>query len=110
MADLVVKPAQAVQTQATPEQLKRQKEAEVKLKKVCADFESIFTYSLMKSMRKSVPEGGVIPKSSARGNWEMMMDQKIAESVSQKGQGLGLQTVLFEQMKKRLKISEEPPI
>jgi len=106
MAGLTVKPVPEPQTKATPEQLKRQKEADAKLRKVCADFESIFTYSLMKSMRKSVPEGGFIPKSSARGNWEMMMDQHIAEAVSKKGQGLGLQTVLYEQMKKRLKVSE----
>jgi Rod binding domain-containing protein len=28
------------------------------------------------------------------------MDQNIAEAVSRKGQGLGLQTVLYNQMKK----------
>ena len=110
MADLTVKQSQTEHPKATPEQIQRQKEADKKLRKVCADFESIFTYNLLKSMRSSISDGGFLPKSNARGNWEMMMDQKVAESVSQKGQGLGLQTVLYEQMKKRLKISEEPPI
>ena len=111
MGDLTLKPKEiAQQIKATPEQIKRQREADQKLRKVCADFESIFTYNLLKSMRASIPDGGLFPKSNARGNWEMMMDQKVAESVSQKGQGLGLQTVLFEQMKKRLKVSEESPI
>lgn len=85
-------------------QTKQQKEAEQKLKKVCADFESIFTYNLLKTMRKTVPGGGVLPRSGGRENWETMLDQQIAEALSKKGQGLGLQTVLYNQMKKRLKI------
>jgi flagellar protein FlgJ len=87
-------------------QTKQQKEADLKLKKVCADFESIFTYNLLKTMRKTIPGGGVLPRSSGRENWEMLMDQQIAETISRKGQGLGLQTVLYDQMKKRLKVSE----
>ncbi|MCG6536992.1 MAG: rod-binding protein [Syntrophales bacterium LBB04] len=85
-------------------QQKQQQDAEQKLKKACADFETIFTYNLLKTMRKTVPGGGVLPRSSGRENWEMMMDQQIAEALSKKGQGLGLQTVLYNQMKKRLKL------
>jgi peptidoglycan hydrolase FlgJ len=106
MSSLSIKSMLPEQTKLTPEQHKLQQEADKKLKKVCADFESIFTYNLLKSMRKTVPTGNLLPKSSARENWEMMMDQNIAEAVSRKGQGLGLQTVLYDQMKKRLKISE----
>jgi flagellar protein FlgJ len=105
MADMAIKPVTAGQSKLTPEQVKRQKEADAKLKKVCADFESIFAYNLMKTMRQSIPDGGFLTKSSARQNWEMLLDQKIAESVSQKGRGLGLQGTLYDQMKKKLKIS-----
>ncbi len=105
MAEITLKPVAVEQIKLTPEQLKIQQEADKKIRKVCADFESIFTYNLMKSMRKTVAGGGFLPKSNARDNWEMMMDQHVAEAVSKKGQGLGLQTVLYEQMKKRLKIS-----
>jgi len=87
-------------------QTKQQKEEDLKLKKVCADFESIFTYNLLKTMRKTIPGGGILQRSSGRENWEMMMDQQIAETISRKGQGLGLQTVLYHQMKKKLKISQ----
>ena len=105
MADITIKPVTAEQPKLTPEQIKVQKKADAKLRKVCADFESIFTYNLMKSMRKSIPDGGFLNKSSIRQNWEMIMDQKIADSISQKGQGLGLQAMLYNQMKKKLKIS-----
>lgn len=91
-------------------QTKQQKDADQKLKKVCADFESIFTYNLLKTMRKTIPSGGVLQRTSARDNWEMMMDQQIAETMSRKGQGLGLQTILYNQMQKKLKVSEKTPI
>lgn len=108
MAEITLKPVVREQTKQTltPEQIKQQKEADKKLKKVCADFESIFTYNLMKTMRKSIPGGGILPKSNGQQNWEMMMDQQVAEAVSRKGQGLGIQTVLYNQMKKRLKVFE----
>lgn len=108
MTEVILKPVVPEQTKRTltPEQVKKQKDADAKLKKVCADFESIFTYNLLKTMRKNIPGGGILPKSSGRDNWEMMMDQQVAESLSRKGQGLGIQTVLYNQMKKRLKVSE----
>jgi peptidoglycan hydrolase FlgJ len=105
MADMTIRQTAAEQPNLTPEQIRKQKKADAKLRKVCADFESIFTYNLMKSMRKSIPDSGFLNKSSSRQNWEMLMDQKIADSVSQKGRGLGLQTMLYNQMKKKLKIS-----
>ncbi|MDD5170635.1 MAG: rod-binding protein [Syntrophales bacterium] len=96
MADLTIKPL-------TPEQQKHQLEADKKLKKVCADFESIFTYNLLKTMRKTIPGGGVLPKAVGTDTWEMMMDQHVAEAVSQKGKGLGLKMVLYNQLKKNIK-------
>lgn len=108
MSDVVLQPVvheQAKKT-LTPEQIKKKKAEEQRLKKACADFESIFAYNLIKSMRKNIPSGGIISKSSGRENWEMMLDQHVAQALSQKGQGLGMQTVLYNQMKKRLKVSE----
>jgi len=103
--------ASSLQGSATQNmQTKQQQEADQKLKKVCADFESIFTYQLLKTMRKTIPNGGVFQRSSARDNWEMMMDQQVAETMSRKGQGLGLQTILYNQMKKKLKVPEKAPI
>lgn len=65
------------------------------LKKACADFESVLAYYLFKSMRETVPDGGLFKKEDT---FSMLMDQKLAEQISQKGEGLGLQNTLFRQL------------
>ncbi len=71
-----------------------------KLKKACADFESIFTYQLLKNMRKTIPETKSGLNNYGKETYTMMMDQKLAESISSHADGLGLQKVLFEQFTK----------
>ncbi|MCX7982217.1 MAG: rod-binding protein [Syntrophales bacterium] len=83
---------------------------EKKLKQVCADFEAIFVYQLMQSMRKTVPKGGLLPLSAGRSTWEMLMDQHVAEAISKKGDGFGLQKMLYNDLKKKLKYFETSPI
>jgi len=65
------------------------------LKKACADFESVLAYYLFKSMRATVPDGGLFKKEDT---FSILMDQKLAEQISQKGEGLGLQKILFRQL------------
>jgi len=69
-----------------------------KLKKACADFESIFTYQLLKTMRKTIPENKTGINNYGKDTYTMMMDQKLAENISAKGDGLGLKKVLYEQL------------
>jgi Rod binding domain-containing protein len=76
----------------TPEELK-------KIKKACADFEAIFTYELIKSMRKTVPEAKT-GMNFGKDSYMMIIDQKLAENISNEGDGLGLQKMLFEQFTK----------
>ena len=82
-----------VSTRFSEEELK-------KLKKVCADFESIFTYQLLKTMRKTIPDTRNGFNSYGKETYTMMMDQKLAENISSHANGLGLQKVLFEQLTK----------
>ncbi len=70
-----------------------------RLRKACADFESIFIYHMFKTMRKTVPESGLLNKISGKDTYEMMVDQKVAEELAGKG-GIGLQKMLFNQIKK----------
>ncbi|MGV8056615.1 MAG: rod-binding protein [Smithellaceae bacterium] len=71
-----------------------------KIKKACKDFESVFTYYLLKTMRQTVPKGSSFGSSSGKDTYYMLMDQKVAEELSNKGGGLGLQKMLFEQLTK----------
>jgi flagellar protein FlgJ len=70
-----------------------------RLRKACADFESLFIYYMFKTMHKTVPESGLLNKISGKDTYEMMMDQKVSEDLSKKG-GLGLQKMLFNQINK----------
>ena len=72
-------------------------EKEKKLRKACADFESIFVYQMLKTMRGTVPGGGLLNKMTGKDTYEMMMDQKVSEELTAKG-GLGIQEMLFRQL------------
>lgn len=81
-------------------------EKEKKIKKVCADFEAMLTYNLLKTMRRTIPSGGVVPRSASRETYEMMLDQHIADSVARKGHGMGLQKAIYEQLVRRHRKSD----
>ena len=86
----------------------KQRQAELqKIKKTCQDFESIFTYYLLKTMRQTVPKNSGFGSLSGKDTYNMIMDQKVAEDLSRRGNGLGLQKVLFEQLTKNY--SKEVP-
>lgn len=73
-------------------------EKEQKLKKACADFEAILVYQLLKTMRQTVPKGGFLSGSHGKDTFEMMLDQKLATDLAAKGNGLGLQKALYQQL------------
>ncbi len=72
-----------------------------KLRQACADFESMFLYNLFKEMRKTVPKSGLLPSAPGKDTYEMMFDQKVAEDLSRRGEGIGLQKILYEQLRRR---------
>jgi flagellar protein FlgJ len=71
---------------------------EKKLKKACADFESMLVYQLLKTMRQTIPKDGLLKSSQGRQTYEMMLDQKLATELTNKGEGLGLQTRIYKQL------------
>ena len=75
---------------------------EGKLKKACADFESVLIYYMFKSMRQSIPKSGYLKQSPGKDTYSMLLDQKVAEELANKGKGAGLQNTLFEQLNNRL--------
>lgn len=76
-------------------------ERDNKLKKACADFEAILAYQLLKTMRQTIPRNGFLKGSHGKDTYEMMLDQKIADELAKKGQGLGLQKMLYNQISKQ---------
>ena len=94
-------PAEGVKSEASvpsEEDLRQEK----KLRKACADFESVLLYQMFKTMRNTIPQSGLTNKITGKDTYEMMMDQKVAEELAKKG-GTGLQGVLFNQLSNRRK-------
>jgi len=85
---------------------KTAEEQEQSLRKACADFESIFSYYLLKSMRAVTPSSSLL-SFPGKDVYNMLLDQKIAEDLSHKGNGLGLQTMLYRQLSRDAGTNEQ---
>lgn len=72
-----------------------------KLMEACQEFESMFVHMLLKEMRATIPEDGLIEKSTARKLFEDMYDVEIANKISETNGGIGIAQKLYEQMKRR---------
>lgn len=86
------------------EAAKKKELEDKKLRKACAGFEAFFIYYMLKTMRETVPKSGLLGNSAGQDSYMMMMDQKIAESAAKRGDGLGLQKMLLDQMTKNRSI------
>lgn len=72
-----------------------------KLKKACADFESIFLSYMLKTMRASASEIDPVGKSHESKILYAMYDEKLSEEIAGSG-GIGLANILLEKLKNRL--------
>jgi murein DD-endopeptidase MepM/ murein hydrolase activator NlpD len=66
------------------------------LRKACQDFESIFTYQLLKSMRRTVDKCALFSGGMGEDIYESMLDQEISKSVSDMGYN-SLAHLLYQQ-------------
>ncbi len=69
-----------------------------RLKGICAEFESIFITHMLKSMRKTVVETGLLGNTNESKIYQSMFDEKLAIQISRNG-GIGLGEILFERLK-----------
>lgn len=54
------------------------------------EFEQVFVFKLLQEMRKSVPEGGLFPRSQQQTYFEEVLDDHLAGAVAESGQfGIG---------------------
>ncbi len=68
------------------------------LRKACADFEAIFVYTMLKTMRTTIPRSGLTDGFAGKDTYTMIMDQKVAEELTRRGDGIGLQKMLRDQL------------
>ena len=72
-----------------------------KLMEACQEFESIFLYMMMKEMKKTVPEDGIVEKSQGTIMFEEMHLEELAKDMSKGDNGIGLAKELYNQFKQQ---------
>jgi len=75
------------------------KDDDKKLMEVCKEFESIFIYMMLKEMRKTVPEDGLIEKSQGTRIFEEMYMDELSKEMSKGDNSLGIAKMLYDQFK-----------
>ena len=68
-----------------------------KLKKSCADFESILINQVLKSARQTVTTSGFMGNGLGKGIYESLLDQELSQSLAKRG-GLGLGKIIYNRM------------
>jgi flagellar protein FlgJ len=76
-----------------------------RLKEVCAEFEAVFLSHLLKTMRSSMAEGGLLGKSHQGEIMGSLLDEKIALGMAKK-RGIGIGDLLFEKLRKSFHASD----
>jgi flagellar protein FlgJ len=69
------------------------------LRRACQDFEAVMLQSMFKSMRGTVPDDGLVEKSTGQEIFDDLMDQEVATQMA-RTEGVGLADMLFRQLQK----------
>ena len=80
------------------ENLKKSADDE-QLMETCREFESIFLYMMMKEMKKTVPEDGIIEKSQGTLMFEEMHLEELSKDLAKGENGIGLAKMMYNQFK-----------
>lgn len=60
------------------------------------DFESLFVTHLLKTMRSTVPKGGLLGQTFASNTYQEMFDEELSRQLAH-GKGLGLSEMLYRE-------------
>jgi flagellar protein FlgJ len=76
---------------------------EERLRKTALQLEGLFVQRMFAAMRETVPEGGMMPQSSAEGTFTQLLDEKMSERVPSQWNGEhSLANALYEQLRRRI--------
>lgn len=73
-------------------------DSQVKLKKTCAEFESIFITYMLKSMSTTMDDDPLLGNDNESKIIKAMFNENLAQEIS-RGGGMGLGNMLFESLK-----------
>lgn len=69
------------------------------MKKTAQEFEAIFVQQMFKEMRRTIPEGGLLPRGNAEEIFTSLQDMEAARQLTTHG-GIGLAEMLTKQLNK----------
>jgi peptidoglycan hydrolase FlgJ len=69
-----------------------------KLRRQCQEFEAILVQNMFKSMRQTVPDGGLFEKDTSHDIFQDLMDTEMSRDLST-SQGVGIADALYRQLK-----------
>lgn len=90
-----------VTSQATQPTTDRKARDLASLRKSSQEFEALLLTEMLKSMRQSVPDGGLFEKNSATEIFRDMLDSETAKAAS-RGKGLGIGEAMYQQLAKQI--------
>lgn len=70
---------------------------ELELRRAAKEFESLFIYEMLKSMRKTIPEDGLFQGITGKDTYTTIIDQQLASAMAERG-GLGIADIIYKQM------------
>jgi flagellar protein FlgJ len=73
------------------------KDSSTKLMKLCQEFEAVFVHTMLKGMRSTIPNDGLLEKGFGSEIMEEMRDLEVSKAVS-RNQNLGIAEVLYRQL------------
>lgn len=76
---------------------KNQEQSNKALKKACKEFESLFTYELLKSMRRTVDKCDLFHGGQGEEIYESMLDQELSKNISGHGSN-SISGMLYQQL------------
>lgn len=94
--DLKIDPRTII-SQATQPRIDKKARDLQSLRESSREFETMLVMEMMKSMRKSIPEGGLFEKDVATETFTEMLDMETAKAATA-GKGLGIAELMYQQM------------
>jgi peptidoglycan hydrolase FlgJ len=77
---------------------RREPSAPGALRQATQEFESLFIAQMMKTMRGTVPQSGLMGSDSGQGIFREMLDQELSRQIAFAG-GFGIGDILYQQLK-----------
>ncbi len=74
--------------------------ADGRLREACQQLEGVFWHLLLRSMRKTIPDGGFLGQSSEERIYQDLLDEQYAMLLARQDKA-GIGRILYEQLRRR---------